>query len=41
MKKMFAAILIVLGAAVLLPAALQVYQVPDLAGGNEKPSINC
>jgi hypothetical protein len=39
MKKSIIAILITLATVAALPAALHVYQVPDLAGGNEKPSI--
>lgn len=39
MKRSLIAILISLATVAALPAALHVYQVPDLAGGNEKPSI--
>jgi hypothetical protein len=39
MKKLLGMLLIVLATAASLPAALHVYQVPDLAGGNESPSI--
>jgi len=39
MKKLSAAVLFLLGTAVLLSAELHVYQVPDLAGGNGSPSI--
>jgi len=39
MRKSLIAVLLILASVGILPAALHVYQVPDLAGGNEKPSI--
>jgi hypothetical protein len=39
MKKSLIAMGLILASVGILPAALHVYQVPDLAGGNEKPSI--
>jgi hypothetical protein len=39
MRKSLIAILLILASVGILPAALHVNQVPDLAGGNEKPSI--
>jgi hypothetical protein len=39
MRKSLIAIGLILASVGILPAALHVYQVPDLAGGNESPSI--
>ncbi len=39
MRKSFIAILLILASVGVLTAALKVYQVPDLPGGNEKPSL--
>ncbi len=39
MRKSLSVVLLILASAGFLSAALNVYQVPDLPGGNEKPSI--
>ena len=39
MRKSLVAVLLILASVGILPAALHVYQVPDLAGGNQSPSI--